>query len=71
MSYNLYYIELMAREKQREMAEEARRLHLLARAKSGKQGLAARFYLLIGDVLIAAGTSIKRRFSCKTEGIQL
>jgi len=62
MSTNLYFIELMAREKQKQIEREAQRLHHVAMARHSEPGVVSRLAIAIGNLLITAGTFLQKRY---------
>jgi hypothetical protein len=64
---NPYLMEVMLKERKREMLIEAERLQLLAAYKAGRKTRHSRVLSALGEILIALGEKLTRRYSCKQE----
>lgn len=64
---NPYLMEVMLKERKREMLIEAERLQLLAAYKAGRKTGHSRLLTALGEILIVAGEKLTRRYSCKQE----
>jgi hypothetical protein len=60
---NPLLLEVMLKEKRRDLLQEADRQRLLAIYNANNPGLRARVELALGDVLIRLGEKIKRRYA--------
>ncbi len=60
---NPLLLDVLLKEKRREMLEEANRQRLVAIYNAGHPGFRARFQLALGDFLIQLGEKIKRRYA--------
>lgn len=59
---NPYIMEMIAKERQREIEEEAQRLHLLAMHRAGRPSAKERILLGLGELLITAGAKLTDRY---------
>ncbi len=62
---NIYVIEMIIQEKQRETMAESRRLRLIAEYEAHRQTTRAKFLAALGEWLIALGEELKNRYSCR------
>jgi hypothetical protein len=60
---NPLLLEVMLKEKRRDMLEEAKRQRLVAIYNNDNPGRRARFQLALGDFLIRLGKKLKRRYT--------
>jgi hypothetical protein len=60
---NPLLLEVMLKEKRRDMLEEAKRQRLVAIYNNDNPGRRARFQLALGDFLIRLGEKLKRRYT--------
>jgi hypothetical protein len=60
---NPLLLEVMLKEKRRDMLEEAERQRLVAIYNHDNPGWRARFQLALGDFLIRLGKKLKRRYT--------
>jgi hypothetical protein len=60
---NPYLMEVMLKEKKREMLIEAERLRLLAAYEANRQSRKSRLLSALGELLITVGEKLTRRYS--------
>ena len=64
---NPYLMEVMLKERKKEMLSEAERLQLLAAYEANRQGRKSRLLSTLGKLLIAAGEKLTNRYSPEEE----
>ena len=60
---NPYLMEVMLKERKREMLSEAKRLQMLAAYEASRENRKSRMLNALGELLIAAGERLTRRYS--------
>jgi len=63
MPDNLFFIQIMIREKQKWMTEEAQRRHLIARSNRSSPPVKTRVCIFGEELLISAGAWLKARYT--------
>ncbi|MCG8683934.1 MAG: hypothetical protein MI892_03595 [Desulfobacterales bacterium] len=63
MTNDLYFLRIMAKQKQAQMEKEANLRRLRRLKKDRNSGFGAKIFLKVGDALIRAGEAIKSRYS--------
>ncbi|HCY84737.1 MAG TPA: hypothetical protein DHV36_06340 [Desulfobacteraceae bacterium] len=72
MSNDAYFLEIMAKERQKEFENEARLRQLRSSQKKQGQGVWARLWIGAGNFLIRQGEAMKYRYAprpCVAQGI--
>jgi hypothetical protein len=64
---NPLFLDVMLKEKRRDLLQEADRQRLVAIYNANNPGLRARFELALGNLLIRLGKRIKRRYALPLE----
>ena len=64
---NPYLMEVMLRERKKEMVAEAERLRLLAAYEANKSSRKSRLLTSLGNLLIAAGENLTHRYGHEQE----
>jgi|GEM_PF-2558143 len=59
---NLYFMEILIRERQQEIERDLKRIHLSQAARKPGLGIIKKLMLGLGEVLIALGTRLQKHF---------
>ena len=59
---DLYFLEFLIKEKERQISEESKRIQMLRAGRNPGVGFLKKFILGFGEVLLAMGTRLKKRY---------